>query len=55
MTLFDDSNTHDSSTATLTEQQIATDTPAERAAEIPQDTQPPDAQAEEQKPVEDFA
>ncbi|HXU18631.1 MAG TPA: 30S ribosomal protein S1 [Terriglobales bacterium] len=55
MTLFDDSNTHDSSTATLTEQQITTDTPAERAAEIPQDTQPPDAQAEEQKPVEDFA
>jgi small subunit ribosomal protein S1 len=55
MTLFDDSNTHESSTATLTEQQITTDTPAERAAEIPQDTQPPDAQAEEQKPVEDFA
>ncbi|HKR84543.1 MAG TPA: 30S ribosomal protein S1 [Terriglobales bacterium] len=55
MTLFDDSNTHDSSTATLTEQQITTDTPAERAAEIPQDPQPPDAQAEEQKPVEDFA
>jgi small subunit ribosomal protein S1 len=55
MTLFDDSNTHDSSTATLTEQQITTDTPAERATEIPHDTQAPDAQAEEQKPVEDFA
>src|SRR5512135_967665 len=32
MTLFDDSNAHDSSTATLTEQQPTTDTPTEQAA-----------------------
>jgi len=58
MTLFDDSNTHDSSTATLTEQPSTTDTPAEQAtpvAEVAHEAQPPEAQTEEQKPVEDFA
>ena len=53
MTLFDD-NTHDSSTATLTEQQPATETPTEQAAPAAE-TQVPETQAEEQKPVEDFA
>ena len=53
MTLFDD-NTHDSSTATLTEQQPATETPTEQAAPAAE-AQAPDTQAEEQKPVEDFA
>jgi small subunit ribosomal protein S1 len=63
MTLFDD-NTHDSSTATLTEQQPTTDTQPEqsasaaeaqaREAEASQAPQP-DAQVEEQKPMEDFA
>ena len=58
MTLFDDSNTHDSSTATLTEQPSTTDTPAGQAApaaEIAHEAQAPEAQTEEQKPVEDFA
>jgi small subunit ribosomal protein S1 len=57
MTLFDD-NTHDSSTATLTEQPTTTETPNEQAAstsDVPQDAQAPEPQAEEQKPVEDFA
>ncbi len=53
MTLFDD-NTHDSSTATLTEQQPATETPTEQTAPAA-DAQAPETQAEEQKPVEDFA
>jgi small subunit ribosomal protein S1 len=63
MTLFDD-NTHDSSTATLTEQQPTTDTQPEqsasaaeaqaREAEASQAPQPY-AQVEEQKPMEDFA
>ena len=53
MTLFDD-NTHDSSTATLTEQQPATETPTEQAAPAAE-AQAPETQAEEQKPVEDFA
>ena len=58
MTLFDD-NTHDSSTATLTEQQNTTETPAEQPAPTAQAQAPEgeahEAQAEEQKPVEDFA
>src|SRR5512140_1827116 len=65
MTLFDD-NTHDSSTATLTEQQQTTDTPTQQGeptAEAPvheaqaSEAQAPEAQAqaEEQKPAEDFA
>ena len=57
MTLFDD-NTHDSSTATLTEQQTTTDTPTEQAApaaDASHEAQASEAQAEEQKPVEDFA
>jgi len=53
MTLFDDSNTHDSSTATLTEQQNTTDKPTEQAASAADGS--PETQAEEQKPVEDFA
>src|SRR5690242_18999399 len=53
MTLFDD-NTHDSSTATLTEQPTTTETPTEQAAPAAE-TQAPEIQADEQKPVEDFA
>ncbi len=53
MTLFDD-NTHDSSTATLTEQQTTTDTPTEQAAPATE-AQGSETQSEEQKPVEDFA
>jgi len=53
MTLFDDSNTHDSSTATLTEQQNTTDKPTEQAASAADGS--PETPAEEQKPVEDFA
>ena len=53
MTLFDD-NTHDSSTATLTEQPTTTETPTEQAAPAAE-AQAPETQAEEQKPVEDFA
>src|SRR6266498_494650 len=69
MTLFDDSNAHDSSTATLTEQQPPTDTQTEQAAtaaeaqaheaEASEASAPealgPEAHAEEQKPVDDFA
>ena len=54
MTLFDD-NTHDSSTATLTEQPTTTETPTEQAVPTAEAAQAPEAQAEEQKPVEDFA
>ena len=46
--MFDDSNAHDSSTATLTEQQPATDQPEQPSVEA-------QSQLEEQKPVEDFA
>lgn len=53
MTLFDD-NTHNSSTATLTEQPTTTETPTEQAAPAIE-AQAPEIQAEEQKPVEDFA
>ncbi|HET8825390.1 MAG TPA: 30S ribosomal protein S1 [Terriglobales bacterium] len=53
MTLFDD-NTHNSSTATLTEQPTTTETPTEQAAPA-NEAQAPEIQAEEQKPVEDFA
>jgi small subunit ribosomal protein S1 len=53
MTLFDD-NTHDSSTATLTEQPTTTETPTEQAVPAAE-AQAPETQAEEQKPVEDFA
>src|SRR6185312_8913363 len=53
MTLFDD-NTHDSSTATLTEQPTTTETPTEHAAPTAE-TEAPEIQADEQKPVEDFA
>jgi small subunit ribosomal protein S1 len=53
MTLFDD-NTHDSSTATLTEQPTTTETPTEQAAPAAE-AQAPETPAEEQKPVEDFA
>ena len=53
MTLFDD-NTHDSSTATLTEQPTTTETPTEQPAPAAE-AQAPESQAEEQKPVEDFA
>jgi len=56
--LFDD-NTHDSSTATLTEQPTTTETPTEQAAPAAEaqapEAQAPETQAEEQKPVEDFA
>src|SRR5215831_15813191 len=58
MTLFDDSNAHDSSTATLTEQPSTTDTAAEQAApaaETAQEAQASEVPSEEQKPVEDFA
>ena len=58
MTLFDDTNTHDSSTATLTEQQPTTETPTEQTAPVAE-AQAPEAQApetaDEQKPTEDFA
>ena len=56
--MFDD-NTHDSSTATLTEQPTTTETPTEQAAPAAEaqapEAQAPETQAEEQKPVEDFA
>src|SRR5690349_9768357 len=68
MTLFDDSNAHDSSTATLTEQQPTTDTQPEQtapaaeaqhqepaAAEARTAEAQTEAQSEEQKPVDDFA
>ncbi len=49
--MFDDSNAHDSSTATLTEQQNTTDTPTEQAAPAAEEA----TLSEEQKPMEDFA
>ncbi|HEX6771979.1 MAG TPA: 30S ribosomal protein S1 [Acidobacteriaceae bacterium] len=50
--MFDDSITHDSSTATLTEQQPTTDNQTEQPAAEEQVLAAP---SEEQKPVEDFA
>ena len=50
--MFDDSITHDSSTATLTEQQPTTDNQTEQPAA---EEQVQAAPSEEQKPVEDFA
>jgi small subunit ribosomal protein S1 len=69
MTLFDDSNAQDSSTATLTEQQPTTDTQPEQAAPATEaqghdaqasetraaEAQNAEAQSEEQKPADDFA
>jgi small subunit ribosomal protein S1 len=52
MTLFEDSNVPDSSTATLTEQQPTTEARNEQPAPAAQAAESP---AEEPKPVEDFA
>ena len=61
--MFEDSNAHDSSTATLTEQQPTTDTPTEQAAPVAEaradeaqaSESQADAQNDEQKPIDDFA
>ena len=52
MTLFDDSNAPDSSTATLTEQQPTTDSQTEQPTPEVQATE---GHSEEQKPADDFA